>query len=85
MMRVSDLEYLVPYTMRCRVYRDGNINMEGCINGKKLEYKLDLFDDYSGGIKFSDLARYDFVWNARISFMEPKGDQLFIVIYNNRK
>lgn len=85
MMKVSDLEFLVPYTMKCRVYFNTDVDTEGCVAGKRLEYHSDknIFDDhyrYGEGITFRELRGYKFVWNADIHFMEPCGNQMFIII-----
>lgn len=81
-MRVSDLEYLVPDNMKCHVYYDTKVNLEGYVAGKPVEYMSnnDIFHDYFGGITFRELKQYKFVWNADIQFMEPGNKKIFIVI-----
>ena len=82
-MKVSDLYYLVPNNMKCHVYYDTKVNLEGCVAGKPVEYMRndDIFDDYFDGITFRELQQYKFVWNAEISFMEPGNKKMFIVIH----
>ena len=82
-MKISDLEYMVSNKMRCHVYRKTDVKTTNGYTGAifgDLEYKNDIFDDYSGGIRFGDLQRYKFVWNASINFIEPKNNSLFIVL-----
>lgn len=87
MMKVSDLDRLVPDTMKCHVYYHTRVNTEGCVAGKKIEYMSndDIFNDYTYGITFRELRQYKFVWNADICFMEPGNKQMFIIIYKQRE
>lgn len=78
-MTIEDLEFVVPRDIRCHVYKEKFCKKDE--NGKYCYMSdKDIFDDYFGGIKFSDLMRYPFVARSTIVRMEPKHDKLLIVI-----